>query len=111
MALRTQENRYWVQVEMEANGAATGAAFIDLNMVEEVTFTRAPKPDNPDYVDKVQVVSSAQIKPLLFINDNANWFYSVWVKYITLNDVCPAAKPGLIQTVRSAKGLSPMAAQ
>ena len=95
-APRTQEHRHWIQIELVPNGSVTGAVMVDLNMVDQFIFNRAPQPNNPNYVDQVTVTYAGVMKPLGFKGDNANWLYEAWLAFIDLKAEAPKAAPGLI---------------
>lgn len=91
---RTQDKRHWVQIELEPSGDVTGAAMIDLNMVDKIQFNRHTS--EPGVVDQVTIHYAGTMKPINLAKDNADWFYKVWLDFCDLKAAAPKAKPGLI---------------
>ncbi len=79
---RTQDKRHWVRLEIEPDGERTGAMYLDLNMVDQVMYTRKPKADNPDFVDQVKVMYAGTMQPLGMKDEIADWFYHTWNAYL-----------------------------
>lgn len=96
--VRTQEHRYWVQVESQPVGAITGFAHLDLNMVDQIYVDREPTGE----VRAVAIITAAQMKPLQLKGQSAQEFFDIWSEFIgELKHVSTKAAPGLLLTPES----------
>lgn len=97
--IRSQQDRYWIQIDVEPNGENVGHEDIDLSMVDKVYFVRDPH-DNTT-VKGVKITYAGTMAPFAYVDERARFFEQEWNRYRKLQATGAKAAPGLIQTANN----------
>lgn len=97
--VRTQEHRYWIQIENEPKANLTGYTHIDLNLVQGVmpTYDGGKLTSVVIFYPPIPGALKLENQPM-YQRKTADFFLAEWEKFITMQARDDRAKPGLIQT-------------